>query len=178
MRNGRGNSSSERRTLSSTTCVPTTLVLTNGPESEMDRFLLRVQLGYPDAAAEKAMLATGDRREMIAHSMPQLSSVDLLQLRASVTNIHASEALVAYVQALLAESRRHKGVRVGLSPRAGLGLLQGARAHALIAGRAHALPEDVQALFVEVAAHRLVPEAEADSRDALAASILKSVAVD
>ncbi len=148
------------------------------PDSQMDRFLLRVQLGYPDAAAEKAMLAGGDRREMIAHSMPQLSGVDLLQLRASVADVHASEALVAYVQALLAESRRHKGVRVGLSPRAGLGLLQGARAHALIAGRAHALPEDVQALFVEVAAHRLVPEAEADSRDALAASILKSVAVD
>jgi MoxR-like ATPase len=67
---------------------------------------------------------------------------------------------------------------VGLSPRAGLGLLQGARAHALIAGRRHSLPEDVQALFVEASAHRLVPEAEADSRDVLAASILKSVAVD
>jgi MoxR-like ATPase len=69
-------------------------------------------------------------------------------------------------------------VRVGLSPRAGLALLQGARAHALIAGRTHALPEDVQALFVEVAAHRLVPEAESSTRDALSASILASVAVD
>jgi MoxR-like ATPase len=148
------------------------------PDSQMDRFLLRVQLGYPDAGAEREMLAGDDRRDMIARVMPQLTTVDVLALRASVARVHGSEALVAYVQALLAESRRHKGVRVGLSPRAGLGLLQGARAHALIAGRTHALPEDVQALFVEVAAHRLVPEAEADSRDALAASILKSVAVD
>jgi MoxR-like ATPase len=148
------------------------------PDSQMDRFLLRVQLGYPNADAEREMLAGDDRRTMIANVMPQLSTADLLSLRASVAGVHSSAALIAYVQALLAESRRHKGVRVGLSPRAGLGLLQGARAHALIAGRAHALPEDVQALFVEVAAHRLVPEAEADSRDALAASILKSVAVD
>ncbi len=148
------------------------------PDSQLDRFLLRLQLGYPGADAEREMLAGTDRREMIAKVMPQLTSEDLMALRASVANVHSSEALIAYVQGLLAESRRHKGVRVGLSPRAGLALLQGARAHALIAGRAHALPEDVQALFVEVAAHRLVPEAEAGSRDALAASILKSVAVD
>jgi MoxR-like ATPase len=148
------------------------------PDSQLDRFLLRLQLGYPDAGAEREMLAGADRREMIANVMPQLTGEDLVALRASVAHVHASDALIGYVQALLAESRRHKGVRVGLSPRAGLALLQGARAHALIAGRAHALPEDVQALFVEVAAHRLVPEAEAGSRDALAASILKSVAVD
>jgi MoxR-like ATPase len=102
----------------------------------------------------------------------------VVELRSAVAGVLGSEALVAYVQALLAESRRHRGVRVGLSPRAGLGLLQGARAHALIAGRRHALPEDVQALFVELAAHRLVPEAEAESRDALALSILASVPVD
>ena len=148
------------------------------PDSQMDRFLLRVRLGYPDASAEREMLSGSDRREMIADVMPQLSTPEVLALRGNVAHVHSSDALVAYVQALLAESRRHKGVRVGLSPRAGLGLLQGARAHALMAGRVHALPEDVQALFAEVAAHRLVPEAEADSRDSLAASILKSVAVD
>ena len=148
------------------------------PDSQLDRFLLRLQLGYPGADAEREMLAGADRRDMISRVMPQLTGEDLTALRASVASVHTSEALIAYVQGLLAESRRHKGVRVGLSPRAGLALLQGARAHALIAGRAHALPEDVQALFVEVAAHRLVPEAEASSRDALAASILKSVAVD
>ena len=148
------------------------------PDSQLDRFLLRLQLGYPGADAEREMLSGADRRGLIAKVMPKLTSEDLMALQASVTHVHGSEALIAYVQALLAESRRHKGVRVGLSPRAGLALLQGARAHALIAGRAHAMPEDVQALFVEVAAHRLVPEAEASSRDSLAASILKSVAVD
>ena len=148
------------------------------PDSQLDRFLLRLQLGYPDAAAEREMLAGGDRRELIAQAMPRLSTEDVLALRAAVAQVHASDALVGYVQALLAESRRHRGVRVGLSPRAGLALLQGARALALIGDRPHTLPEDVQALFVEVAAHRLVPEAEADSRDALAASILKAVAVD
>jgi MoxR-like ATPase len=148
------------------------------PDSQLDRFLLRVQLGYPDAAAEREMLAGNDRRELIAKVMPQLATADLLALRGRVAGVHASEALIAYVQARLAESRHHKGVRVGLSPRSGLGLLQGGRAHALLTGRRHALPEDVQALFVAAAAHRLVPEAEADSRDALAASILKSVPVD
>ncbi|KFN41245.1 AAA family ATPase [Arenimonas oryziterrae] len=148
------------------------------PDSQLDRFLLRLQLGYPDADAEKAMLSGSDRREMIAQVMPKLSTDEVMALRQAVGHVHASEALVAYVQALLAESRRHRGVRVGLSPRAGLALLQGARAHALIGGRSHALPEDVQALFTQVAAHRIVPEAESDSRDKLASSILVSVAVD
>ena len=77
-----------------------------------------------------------------------------------------------------AVARRHPGVQVGLSPRAGLGLLRGARAHALLDGRSHVQPEDVQALFSQVAAHRLVPESESEGRDALAASILRAVAVD
>ena len=148
------------------------------PDSQLDRFLLRLHLGYPDADAEREMLGGGDRRDLVARAMPQLSSNDIAVLRASVAQVHTSEALIAYVQALLAESRRHRGVRVGLSPRAGLALLQGARAHALLSGRTHALPEDVQALFVEVSAHRLVPEAEASAREQLALSILKAVAVD
>jgi MoxR-like ATPase len=148
------------------------------PDSQLDRFLLRLKLGYPDQAAERDMLAGADRRDLIAKVQPLLSSEDVLALRSAVGGIHASDALVAYVQGLLAESRRHRGVRVGLSPRAGLALLRGSRAVALLTGRDHALPEDVQALFVEVAAHRLVPEAEAGTRDALAASILKAVPVD
>jgi MoxR-like ATPase len=148
------------------------------PDSQLDRFLLRLTIGYPDSGAEREMLSGLDRRDLIAQALPKLSTADVLALREAVAGTHASEALVAYVQALLAESRRHRGVRVGLSPRAGLALLRGARAHALIDGRNHALPEDVQALFVEVAAHRLVPEAEAESRDVLAAAILKAVPVD
>ena len=148
------------------------------PDSQMDRFLLRLKLGYPDADAEREMLSGEDRRDLIAQSMPQLSGQDVLDLRNAVERMHASPALVSYVQALLQESRRHPGVQVGLSPRAGLGLLRGARAHALLDGRAHVLPEDVQALFSQVAAHRLVPESESVGRDALAASILRAVAVD
>jgi len=148
------------------------------PDSQMDRFLLRLHLGYPEAAAEREMLAGADRRDLIAHSMPRLSGEDVIALRAAVGRVHASEALVGYVQALLQESRRHPGVQVGLSPRAGLGLLRGARALALLAGRDHALPEDVQALFAAVAAHRLVPESEAERRDGLAEGILRAVAVD
>jgi MoxR-like ATPase len=148
------------------------------PDSQMDRFLLRIKLGYPEAQAEREMLAGQDRRDLIAQSLPQLGSDQVLALRAAVERLHASPAVVAYVQALLQESRRHPGVQVGLSPRAGLGLLRGARAFALLDGRAHVLPEDVQALFAQVAAHRLVPESESEGRDALAASILRSVAVD
>ncbi len=148
------------------------------PDSQMDRFLLRLKLGYPDAAAEREMLAGEDRRDLIAQSMPRLGSEDVIALRAAVERLHASPALVNYVQALLQESRRHPGVQVGLSPRAGLGLLRGARAHALLDGRSHVQPEDVQALFSQVAAHRLVPESESEGRDALAESILRAVAVD
>jgi MoxR-like ATPase len=103
---------------------------------------------------------------------------DVLALQKAVDGVHASDALLDYVQRLLVESRRHAGVRVGLSPRAGLALLRGARAHALLLGRAHVLPDDVQALFAPVAAHRLVADVEGGGRDALAASILKAVAVD
>jgi len=148
------------------------------PDSQMDRFLLRLKLGYPDAAAEREMLAGEDRRDLIAQSMPRLSGEDVIALRVAAERLHASPALVSYVQALLQESRRHPGVQVGLSPRAGLGLLRGARAYALLDGRSHVQPEDVQALFSQVAAHRLVPESESEGRDALAASILDAVAVD
>lgn len=148
------------------------------PDSQMDRFLLRLKLGYPDAGAEREMLSGEDRRDLIAQSLPQLTGDDVLSLRNAVERVHASEALVAYVQALLQESRRHPGVQVGLSPRAGLGLLRGARAHALLDGRGHVQPEDVQALFAQVAAHRLVPESESEGRDALAERILRTVAVD
>jgi MoxR-like ATPase len=148
------------------------------PDSQLDRFLLRLTLGYPNAESERALLAGDDRRELIARTEPLLSSDDVLALRAAVNQVHASSALVDYVQALMARSRQHPGVRVGLSPRAGIALLRAARAYALLLGRHHVLPEDVQALFSAVAAHRLVAEAEASSTSALAKSILHAVAVD
>ncbi|MET0582313.1 MAG: AAA family ATPase [Pseudoxanthomonas sp.] len=148
------------------------------PDSQLDRFLLRLTLGYPNAESERALLAGSDRRELIARTEPMLSSNDVLALRTAVNEVHASAALVDYVQALMARSRQHPGVRVGLSPRAGIALLRAARAYALLLGRHHVLPEDVQALFSAVAAHRLVAEAEASSTQALAKSILHAVAVD
>ena len=148
------------------------------PDSQLDRFLMRIALGYPDARAERAMLVGEDRRHLIEQVMPQLSADEVLALRAQVARVHASDALIGYVQDLLAQSRQHPGVRVGLSPRAGLALLRSARAQALIAGRSHVLPEDVQALFVEVAAHRLTPDNPGDNRATLARAILAHVAVD
>ncbi|SBV35178.1 conserved hypothetical protein [uncultured Stenotrophomonas sp.] len=148
------------------------------PDSQLDRFLLRLTLGYPDAATERTLLAGSSRRELIAQTLPCLSEQDIRTLRAAVEQVHASDALVDYVQRLLARSRQHPGIRVGLSPRAGIALLRAARAHALLAGRKHVLPDDVQALFVAVAAHRLVAEAEATAAPALAQAILHGVQVD
>ncbi|ALN57039.1 methanol dehydrogenase regulator [Lysobacter enzymogenes] len=146
------------------------------PDSQLDRFLLRLQLGYPDEAAERDLLAGADRRHLIAQARALLSAPDVQAIRSAVDAVHASEALIGYVQALLARSRKHPGVRVGLSPRAGLALLRAARAYALLLGRGHVVPEDVQALFAAVATHRLV--AEADAAADLAKSILYAVAVD
>ena len=147
-------------------------------DSQLDRFLLRFSLGYPNAESERALLTGTDRRELIAQAMPVLADGDVQALRRAAEQVHASEALVGYVQALLARSRQQPGVRVGLSPRAGLALLRAARAYALLLGRNHVLPEDVQALFIAVAGHRLSGEAEAGSGAALAKAVLHAVPVD
>lgn len=148
------------------------------PDSQLDRFLLRLTLGYPGEEAERALLAGTDRRELIAQAKPVLGNADVLALRTAANDVHTGEALVSYVQALLARSRRHPGVRVGLSPRAGLALLRAARAYALLLGREHVVPEDVQALFAPVAAHRLGADADAGDGAALARAILHAVPVD
>src|SRR5688572_23238711 len=148
------------------------------PDSQLDRFLLRLALGYPGEDAERDLLAGTDRRDLIAQTMPLLSADDVLAARRAVQAVHASESLIAYVQALMARSRKHPGIRVGLSPRAGLALLRAARAYALLLGRSHVLPEDVQALFGPVTAHRLVADAQAGSDAALAKAILHAVPVD
>ena len=149
------------------------------PDSQLDRFLLRLSLGYPDESAERALLSGEDRRGLIARATPRLGGDDVMRLRQAVTAVHASEALVHYVQALLARSRHAPGVRVGLSPRAGIALLRAARAHALLQGRTSATPADVQVLFGAVAAHRLVPDIESGSDGAaLATAILRDVPVD
>jgi MoxR-like ATPase len=149
------------------------------PDSQLDRFLMRLSIGYPDAAAERDMLASADRRTLLDGLVPELDTDRINRLRLRVQAMPASPALIDYVQRLLAASRGHAGVRVGLSPRAGLAMLAAARAVAFLAGRAFVLPEDVQAVFVGVCAHRLVPGGETSrSRDELAAQILRATAVD
>ena len=148
------------------------------PDSQLDRFLLRLTLGYPGEEAERALLSGADRRDLIAQASPLLGADDVIALRRAVGGVHASEALIGYVQALMTRSRQHPGVRVGLSPRAGIALLRAARAYALLLGRSHVLPDDVQALFAAVAAHRLVVDADAGNHAALAKAILHAVPVD
>jgi len=123
------------------------------PESQLD--LLRIRLGYPDRAAERALLMGEDRRELLERQPAVASPSALLELQHAAQGLHVSDALVDYVQALLGATRNSPELINGLSPRAGLGLLAAARAWALLDGRDHVLPEDVQTLFPHVAAHRL-----------------------
>ena len=125
------------------------------PESQLDRFLLRIRLGYPDRAAERALLLGEDRRELLERQPAVASPAALVELQHAAQRVHVSEALVDYVQALLGTTRNSPELANGLSPRAGLGLIAAARAWALLDGRDHVLPDDVQTLFPHVAAHRL-----------------------
>ena len=113
------------------------------PDSQLDRFLLRLNLGYPDADAEREMLTGADRRDLISRSMPLLDAEEVISLRDAVSSVHASDAIIDYVQQLVAQSRQHPGIRVGLSPRAGLALLRVGRARALLHRRDHVLPADL-----------------------------------
>lgn len=125
------------------------------PESQLDRFLMRLKLGYPDPRAERELLEGEDRRILTDRMKPQISHSDLLTLQDAVSRVTTSPALLDYVQRLLDHSRRMPGVVYGLSPRAGLGLVRAARAWALMSGRHHVLPDDIQAVFAAIAEHRL-----------------------
>ena len=127
------------------------------PESQLDRFLMCISLGFPDERAERELLTGRDRRRMIAELAPVLSPQELGALQRESARVHTSDALLDYVQGLLAASRAPDLFADGLSPRAGLALLGAARAWALLDGRDHALPEDVQAVLGPVVNHRLQP---------------------
>ncbi len=148
------------------------------PESQLDRFMFSLRLGYPDAATETRLLSGDYDPSHLTSARSVLTAQGLLGEIERVRAINARPALVAYVQALLASSRRHPMVRLGLSPRAGLALLAAARAWAALAGRDHVLPEDVQAVFVPMARHRLHPRAEAlVDGDQLARQLLVDTAI-
>jgi len=150
------------------------------PESQLDRFLMRISLGYPDAAHERALLAEGDRRDLLAAGMPPaLNPESVRELQAAAQRVHVSPALLEYVQALLASTRKRSDIQIGLSPRAGQGLVRAARAWALLAGRDLTLPEDIQAVFASVASHRLESAGVATASDhaAFIAGIARGVPV-
>ena len=131
------------------------------PESQLDRFLRCITLGYPDRQAERALLAGEDRRSAIARLPAVMGPADVLAVQQAVTKVHASEALLDYLQALVAATRSGQWFQEGLSPRAAIAVLRAARARALMAQRDYVAPDDIQAILPQTLGHRLVPVAGA-----------------
>lgn len=147
------------------------------PESQLDRFLMRVSLGYPSPQAERQLLAGLDARQSLAELVPVLDLPRFRLMQSAVRAVTVREALLDYVQRLVAATRDRKGVVAGLSPRAAIGLVAAARAMAFTQGRTHVLPDDVQAVFVAVAGHRLQGLSSATDGTEQARLILESVDV-
>jgi MoxR-like ATPase len=149
------------------------------PESQLDRFLMRVSIGYPGRIAERELLGGDDRRALLERRAPLLRAADLRELQARVQQVHVSDALLDYCQALLEHTRMSARFHHGLSPRAGLGLLRAARAWALTGERDSVLPEDLQAVLPAVVGHRLVAAdtGEPAGGEALAGELLRSVPI-
>lgn len=131
------------------------------PESQLDRFLMCITLGYPDQASERALLAGQDRREAIHALRAVMTPDELMAAQKVVQQVHASDALLDYLQALIAATRSGRWFVDGLSPRAGIAVLRAARARALLSRRDYVAPDDVQAVLAQTIAHRLVPAAGA-----------------
>ena len=146
------------------------------PESQLDRFLMRIRLGYPDRAAERELLSGRDRREILDNLPPSISAAQLLELQTAVPRVHAAPALLDYLQALGERTRNSPDYPCGLSPRALIGLLTAARAWALIDHRDHVLPEDLQAVLPSVAAHRLhLPTTAGDGGETAVQQLIEAV---
>jgi MoxR-like ATPase len=131
------------------------------PESQLDRFLMRISLGYPDRAAERELLKGRDRREMLDNLESTLSAIELQSLQQKVMDVHASDPLLDYVQELVAATRSGRWFLQGLSPRAGIAVVRAAKAQALLSGRDYVAPDDVQAILPQTVAHRLIPVGDA-----------------
>ena len=148
------------------------------PESQLDRFLMRIALGYPARAAERALLLGASRRELLPQLEPVLDPRALAALQAQAGAVHVSEAVVDYILRLAETTRSQPSFALGLSPRGSLGLLAAARAWALLAGREYVIPEDVQAVLPAVAGHRLRDAADPAGHGggALVQGLLRDVA--
>jgi MoxR-like ATPase len=151
------------------------------PESQLDRFLMRIEIGYPDPRHERMLLTEGDRRSLLERTSAILTAEELLELQRQVAGMHLASPLLDYVQQLISNTRARSELRLGLSPRAAQGLVRAAQAWALIDGRDAVLPDDVQAVWPAVALHRLEPRNAADrsaaQRELLLRAILESVPV-
>jgi len=148
------------------------------PDSQLDRFLLSLSLGYPAPEAERRVLTEKDRQQYMTELTPQLNPVEMEALQELAQTIHVSEPLLDYVQDLIGATREHPHLKIGLSPRAGLALVRCCRALALIRGRGFVIPEDVKHLFPNLAYHRLLlSESETASIDSVIESILSSLAI-
>jgi MoxR-like ATPase len=149
------------------------------PESQLDRFLMRVTLGYPDAAHERELLRSGERRDLLMNIAPVLNPEGVVELQNAVRSVHVSDALLDYAQTLIGRTRQRGDLKLGLSPRAGQGLIRSAQAWAYIAARDAVLPEDVQAVLPAIVAHRLElrDPAENSSGIAIARDLIRAVPV-
>ena len=147
------------------------------PESQLDRFLMRIELGYPDRNAERALLSGTDRRDMLAALDACMAPGELVELQGNAQRVHVAPALLDYVQAIVEYTRRAPEFTAGLSPRAALALVHSARAWALIEGRDKVIPEDVQAVLPGVAGHRLRPAHDAARRIDVGAFLLAAVPI-
>ena len=149
------------------------------PESQLDRFLMRLELGYPNEENERALITGTDRREMLSEIEPTLNAEILIKLQKSAAQIHMTDPLVDYVQALVRFTRESPEIDIGLSPRGALALVAAARSHAFIEHHSGVFPDDVQAVFAAVSGHRVKPASNSAYRTPaeLSRHVLDSVAI-
>ena len=149
------------------------------PESQLDRFLMRLELGYPNAASERELIVGDDRRAMLEDVDAELTPEVLRKLQAAAAQVHMSDPLVDYIQELVRQTRESPDIDIGLSPRGALALVAAAKAHAFVEHHSGVYPDDIQAVFAAVAGHRLKPAGNTSFRSAaeLCQHVLDSVAI-
>ncbi len=147
------------------------------PESQLDRFMMRLELGYPDHSTERSLLRGRERREMIPELEATTTISKLLEIQQAVRQVHVAEALIEYLQAILEFSRQSPRYRTGLSPRAGLTILHCSQAWALMQGRDHVVPEDIQIVLPGIVGHRLTAITEQQNTQDLIRQLIEAVAI-
>jgi MoxR-like ATPase len=149
------------------------------PESQLDRFLMRLELGYPNAENERELLVGEDRRTMLDDVSAELTPESLQELQQSAAKVHMSDPLIDYIQELVRQTRESPEIEIGLSPRGALALAAAAKAHAFVENHSGVYPDDIQAVFAAVAGHRLKPAGNTSFRSAaeLSQHVLDTVAI-